>query len=171
MRRTAPAERAGFALSLLLLALAWPDRERPPEACLRPVLRAPGEVVCRHERAATPDFEGPLQRLFAEPIDPNRADAVTLETLPGIGPARAAAIVRERCRRPFASIADLARVPGLGPQRIRALEPFLGLGERLALEGPALVKSATCRSSCENGGGSARAGAGCPPAQTAEARK
>lgn len=46
----------------------------------------------------------------------NRATAAELERLPGIGPARARAIVEDRHRRgPFASVDQLVRVPGIGP--------------------------------------------------------
>lgn len=57
------------------------------------------------------------------PVDVNAADARTLETLPGIGPATAAAILTERDRNgPFASFEDLERVPGIGPAKLAALE-------------------------------------------------
>jgi hypothetical protein len=133
MRINTASERAGFALSLILLALAWPDPEHWPEACVDPVLRAPGEVVCVSDGRPAPRLEGPLRRLFGMPLDPNRADAVALETLPGIGPARASAIIQERCMRPFASVADVHRVAGIGPNRISRLEPFLMLQVGLAL--------------------------------------
>jgi competence protein ComEA len=49
------------------------------------------------------------------PIDINRADAATLETLPGIGPARAQAIIEHReTHGPFAEPGDLREVPGIG---------------------------------------------------------
>jgi hypothetical protein len=161
MQHAAPVERAGFALSLLLLALAWPVRERQPEACADPVARTPGEVVCAIGPEAAPRLEGPLRRLFGRPLDPNRADAITLETLPGVGPARASAIIRERCKRPFASIAELQRVPGIGPQRIRKLESFLELEEGLASAGPTSVDSGTCRSTCEGVEAAARVSQSC----------
>jgi competence protein ComEA len=41
--------------------------------------------------------------------------------LPGIGPARARAIVEERANGPFSSVADLARVRGIGPATTAAL--------------------------------------------------
>ena len=57
------------------------------------------------------------------PIDVNRATTAELETLPGVGPATAAAIVTERERNgPFAGVADLERVPGIGPAKLAALE-------------------------------------------------
>jgi transposase len=169
MQRSAAAERAGCALALLLFALAWPARERALERCAHPVVRSRGEVACAPGPAGLPRLEGPLRRLFEQPIDPNLATPTTLETLPGIGAARAAAIVRERCRRRFTSIGELRRVRGLGPKRIAAIEPFLGIETRLAPEGRAPVKSSTCRSSCENGGAPVPNGPGCRTAQTAEA--
>lgn len=59
----------------------------------------------------------------AGPIDVNRASARELETLPGVGPATAAAIVTERDRNgPFVSFADLERVPGIGPAKLAAMD-------------------------------------------------
>src|SRR5262249_46302162 len=59
-------------------------------------------------------LRGAAGLLFGLPIDLNRADRDALEVLPGIGPARAAAIVRERARRPFCAVDELERVPGIG---------------------------------------------------------
>jgi competence protein ComEA len=52
------------------------------------------------------------------PLDLNTATATDLETLPGIGPTLAEAIVRERERRGgFASVEDLKQVRGIGEAR------------------------------------------------------
>ncbi len=49
----------------------------------------------------------------------NRAGVEELATLPGIGPAKARAIVEDRRRRgPYRRLEDLARVPGIGPRTI-----------------------------------------------------
>ncbi|NNE11537.1 MAG: ComEA family DNA-binding protein [Ilumatobacter sp.] len=56
------------------------------------------------------------------PIDLNVATAAELETLPGVGPATAAAIVDDRERNgPFASVDDLDRVPGIGRAKLAAV--------------------------------------------------
>ena len=61
----------------------------------------------------------------AEPparLNLNSASVSELDGLPGIGPARAAAILQEREQRgPFTSVEELSRVPGLGPSAIARL--------------------------------------------------
>lgn len=60
------------------------------------------------------------------PIDVNRADAALLETLPGVGPATATAIVTERLRNgPFLGVDDLERVPGIGPAKLAGLRDLV----------------------------------------------
>ncbi|HZI36842.1 MAG TPA: ComEA family DNA-binding protein [Acidimicrobiia bacterium] len=57
-----------------------------------------------------------------EPIDLNTADLAALDSLPGIGPATARAILEERARRGgFRSTRDLLRVPGIGEGRFARL--------------------------------------------------
>jgi competence protein ComEA len=58
----------------------------------------------------------------SSPVNLNTATLSELDALPGIGPARAAAILQEReARGPFASVEELSRVPGLGPAAIARL--------------------------------------------------
>jgi competence protein ComEA len=58
------------------------------------------------------------------PIDLNTADAAALESLPGIGPARAAAIIEHRTRHgPFDVPGDLRDVSGIGEQTFQRLAP------------------------------------------------
>ena len=176
MNRSAGAARAGLVLSCALFVLALPRPDTRPEPCLQPALRAAGEVICEPAGAGRPPreeppaqrLEGPARRLFGLPIDPNRADAVTLETLPGIGPVRARAIIEERCRRPFASLDDLQRVRGLGPARVGALAPFLAIEGLLAACTVTSVKSEGCRSSCGSTGTEFRPGTASVPARPVE---
>lgn len=55
-------------------------------------------------------------------ININRAEATTLEQLPGIGPAKAQAIVAYREENgPFKTVEDLLQVSGIGPKSIEKL--------------------------------------------------
>jgi competence protein ComEA len=59
----------------------------------------------------------------SEPVDLNAADLAALDSLPGIGPATARAILEERTRRGgFRSTRDLLRVPGIGEGRFARLK-------------------------------------------------
>ncbi len=126
-RRAERISRAGLLVAAAMLVLALPTQRRTPEVCLHPAetLARAGrsvEVACRATPAGAEDVvRGPTRLLFGLSIDPNRADLQTLEALPGIGPARALAIVRERDRRPFDALSDLARVPGIGPRTVERL--------------------------------------------------
>lgn len=56
------------------------------------------------------------------PVDVAHDPPWVLRLLPGIGPVRAEAIVAERGQAPIRSLADLSRVPGIGPRTVEALE-------------------------------------------------
>ena len=63
------------------------------------------------------------------PIDLNCADAATLELLPGVGPALAQRIVAHRAGAgPFASVAALDAVHGVGPKTLARVRPLLVTG-------------------------------------------
>ena len=65
------------------------------------------------------------------PVDLNAAGVAELDALPGIGPARARAIVAYReANGPFRAVQDLARVPGIGPAALSRLQA------RLRVSGP-----------------------------------
>ena len=71
-----------------------------------------------------------LRLLRGLPLPLDRAGPDDLLLLPGIGPARAAAIVAERARGgPFAEARALERVPGLGPVTAARLSALLFAGE------------------------------------------
>ena len=58
-------------------------------------------------------------------VDLNRASAAELEALPEIGPRLAGELVR---RRPFRSLDELAKIPGLGPRGLERLSTRVTLG-------------------------------------------
>jgi competence protein ComEA len=59
-------------------------------------------------------------------VNVNSAGAAELETLPGIGPATAAAIIDEREQNgPFATVDDLIRVTGIGEKKLAAIRDLV----------------------------------------------
>lgn len=70
-------------------------------------------------------------------IDLNTADAATLETLPGVGPATARAII---ARRPFASVSELESVPGIGPAKLAELRDQVTASSRSAAKKESAAK-------------------------------
>ena len=63
-------------------------------------------------------------------VNLNRAGASLLATLPGIGLPLAEAIVRFRdVHGPFRNLADLQRVPRIGPKRLEKVRPYLTVGD------------------------------------------
>lgn len=82
------------------------------------------------EPSATAELEGMARLLGGGRLDPNDASRRLLESLPGIGPGRAAAIEAERAHAPFDSLRALERVPGIGPKTREGLEPFLAVDSR-----------------------------------------
>ena len=64
-----------------------------------------------------------------EPVDLNQASVAQLESLDGIGSAKAQAIVDFRdANGPFASVDDLRKVRGIGDKLLASLRPQLTVG-------------------------------------------
>lgn len=62
----------------------------------------------------------------AGPVDLNTATAAQLDTLPGVGPATASAILTYRTRNGrFKSVTELLEVPGIGPAKLEAIRPLV----------------------------------------------
>lgn len=63
-------------------------------------------------------------------VDINSADAAALEQVKGIGPAKAAAIVKYRTDNgPFKAVDDLVNVPGIGEKSVEQLRSQLSVGQ------------------------------------------
>lgn len=63
-------------------------------------------------------------------IDLNTATQQELETLPGIGPKLAEAIIAYREQQRFASVEDLQNVRGIGAKRLADIRPLVTVGTR-----------------------------------------
>ena len=68
-----------------------------------------------YQAATDPDSSTPQK------INLNTATQEELETLPGVGPVLAKRIIEARSDRRFTSLADLDRVPGIGPKMLEKL--------------------------------------------------
>ena len=116
------AEKRAVAASVFLVGLAGLSRVawspgagvlawRPVDATAS-AIGAPTDSVAaalaREARAQKPLAPG-------EKIDIASAPSEELRRLSGVGPSLAGAIIRERAARPFRSVEDLDRVPGVGP--------------------------------------------------------
>lgn len=66
-----------------------------------------------------PDF-GPKSGSLV--VNINTASEKELQTVPGIGPARAAQII---AGRPWASVDALTKIQGIGPNQVENMRPFL----------------------------------------------
>jgi len=95
---------------------------RTPDGCQLALARREGRACACHELPAD------LRLLVGLPISLARSTPEELERLSGIGPERAAGIHRERARLPFRSVADLERVPGIGPATVKRLASRVFVG-------------------------------------------
>jgi competence protein ComEA len=79
-----------------------------------------------------PDEASPIRSpsTIGGPLNLNTADAETLQTLPGVGPALAERIVAYRWEHgPFRTAEELLRVPGIGPKRWERVRPIVRVAE------------------------------------------
>jgi len=78
-----------------------------------------GLWLFRDARSLVPDF-GPAEGSLR--VNINSATQDELESVPGIGPTRAAQIV---AGRPWGSVDELEKLNGVGPRQVEELQPFL----------------------------------------------
>ncbi len=79
-------------------------------------------------------------RTSTAPLDLNTAPAKALQRLPGIGPKKAAQIVRYRTKRPFRRVRDLMKLRGIGPKTLKRLRPLLTVSLPKAAQPPRRLK-------------------------------
>lgn len=126
------SRREAIAASLLGLAIAaivWgPVLLRPFGPAPVPASHTPG--VSDPPRAPHARLSiSPLRIAKAKPttpVDINQANALALQTLPGIGPTLATRIVmHRRAHGPFRELDGLIEVEGIGSKRFEKLKPWI----------------------------------------------
>jgi competence ComEA-like helix-hairpin-helix protein len=124
-----PAERRALLLVLALGAVGHVIRAGGGDP------PPPAEVLFDPATDGDPLAHRDRARALAAPlgaterIDVNRASVAELGRLPGVGPALAARIVADRQQSgAFGGMAALDRVPGIGPATLARLEPHLSFG-------------------------------------------
>lgn len=160
MKLTPDESRAlTFVAGLLLLSAAAhlaavPEPGGAPAGGfdLQAHIEATRAAVAEAERASRPLAPG-------ERLDPNTATATELARLPRVGSALAARIVADRERHgPFRGADDLARVRGIGPAMVEALQPHLAFDPAaLPPVGPRVIRGGGAAGSAR-GGDAGRAG-------------
>lgn len=65
-----------------------------------------------------------------EPVDINEASEEKLMQVPGIGKVYASRIVAARKQKPFESVDDLLRVPGIKTKTLEKLRPYLSVSKK-----------------------------------------
>ncbi len=83
------------------------------------LLIAAAQTARADEPPAAPASEGV--------VNLNTATSEQLQLLPGIGEAKARAIIELRQRRPFARVDDVVAVRGIGRATLRRLRPYLSI--------------------------------------------
>ena len=73
--------------------------------------------------------EGDTRQYISAIIDLNKATTEELETLPGIGPSKARAIIEYREKMPFTKPEDIMNVPGIGQKTYEKMK------DRIKVEG------------------------------------
>ncbi|MDH3208413.1 MAG: ComEA family DNA-binding protein [Gemmatimonadota bacterium] len=121
------ALRRAVALLVVLSIVRWGWGQQgnpvgPGDATILP------ELLAESREATAADARRNTRLAEGERIDPNRADEVELDRLPGVGPSTARAIVAAReGGTVFRSPEDLTAVRGIGPatlDRLRSLLSF-----------------------------------------------
>lgn len=108
------------------------DRVRPYLTAGGEAVDGPVEKLERKPAAPPPSPAGGAGKIKAgdPPIDVNAASLAELQRLPGVGPVIAQRILDARADKPFAAVEDLRKVPGIGVKTLDKLRPFVTVGAK-----------------------------------------
>lgn len=112
-------------------SVATTQTPAPPTPTAAPPSIAPEFLAAAPTPASSPAPTAPPPEVPPVPgtLDLNKASKAELELLPGIGPAKADAILALRAERgAFRSVDELDDVSGIGPKTLERLRPFLSIG-------------------------------------------
>jgi competence protein ComEA len=129
------ATRIALAL-VLVAALGAPgvrlrlERPHAPRACAPEGRGEPPRhwLGCAADPGAPRALADDERLVLGLPLDPNRAGARALAFVPGLSRRLAEEIVADReANGPYADVADLVRVRGIGPKRLAKAAPNLAV--------------------------------------------
>jgi competence protein ComEA len=120
--------RAGFPDAALRLERF--DRDEPVTPLVGETPSGPTPLPAPARATPPPVAAAASEPAPIKPLDVNRAAAVELAALPGVGPALAQRIVEERERRGrFDSPEALRYVLGMGPKKLAAIRRFITVSD------------------------------------------
>src|SRR5262245_22264299 len=126
-------DRMDRSEELLLLAGGAADSTVAADSAGQDAPSAGAGILPSAEGAATESAA--VEKSIVWPLDLNVATEEELVLLPGIGPAKARAILERRARMgPYSRVEDLLDVPGIGPKtlaRFRELVVVTAAGKRI----------------------------------------
>jgi comEA protein len=77
------------------------------------------------------------------PVDINKASAEELMSVPGLGPAKAQAIVAQRATAPFSTTEELVNVKGIGEKLFAKISPYVTVSGAPQAAKPGTAEKAT----------------------------
>lgn len=115
------AQIALISLSLAGASIANAEM-KPAEAPTAKPATVPATAPAKTDKPADPHHKE-AKKAPATPIDVNKATEAELQKIPGVGPAKAKAIVEYRTKNgPFKTVADVKKVNGIGDKIIQHLK-------------------------------------------------
>ncbi len=115
-----------------LVAVAVLAATTPAAAASRDAVGPAHRAVAENAQATAPAE----QPAAAGVVNVNEATLQQLVLLPGVGPARAQAIIAHREQRPFRRVDDLLQIRGIGRVTLERLRPYVATEGRTTLTQP-----------------------------------